>query len=96
MLDEMNGAVMGGFAILVIVIVGIVLFGSFSGVTIKPEVDYFTVSDPTVDRACVLDYLPQDTYLEVDYYNGTTWKSLNNAQYSRTGYTVTVLASAMD
>lgn len=96
MTGEINGAVIGGFAILVVVIVGIVIFGSFSGVTIKPEVDYFSVSDPTVNRACVLDYLPQDEYLEVDYYNGTSWKTLNNAQYSRTGYTVTVLASAMD
>jgi len=94
--DEINGAVIGGFAILVVVIVGIVVFGSFTGVTVKPEVDYFTVYDPNVDRDCVLDYLPQDAYLSVDYYDGSSWKTLTTAQYSRTGYTVTVLAAAMD
>ena len=59
------------------------------------ERETFTVDDVSSDQTCHLDRTPSSVTL-VEYYNGTAWDSLTNADYTVTNNIVTVDASAMD
>lgn len=59
------------------------------------EVESFSVSNPDVAKVCDLDYKPDDTPT-VRYYNGIAWSTLGTGDYTLSGTTLTVKASAMD
>lgn len=59
------------------------------------ESEEFVVDDPSVDKACTLDFYPDNTPT-VTYYNGTTTVTLGAGDYTLVNNVLTVKASAMN
>jgi len=79
-----------------VVLVGIVLMDSLSNASDVNNAESFTVADPSSDKVCSLAYQPEGTPV-VRYYNGTAWSTLTlTTDFTVSGDTVTVKASAMD
>jgi len=87
------GVVIG---ILIIAVVGALLIDSFHEAGFFTEKETFTVDDPTSDASVTLDYTPAGDTFTVQYHNGTALKTLTSSDYTQSGKTVTVKASAMN
>jgi len=82
-----------------VAIVGIVIMfiaGNLHAYGVTDETDSFTVTDPNSEKVCGLQYTPEGVPT-VQYYNGTAWSTLTlTTDFTVSGDTVTVKASAMD
>ena len=81
--------------LLVFVLVGLLIVNSLGDSGVMSSTESFGVSDPTVARVCNLVYTPYGS-VTVEYYNGASWTTLSSSDYTVSGKTVTVKASAMD
>ena len=59
------------------------------------DYENFIVDDPSVNKNCGLDHTP-NIIVSVQYHNGTGWKTLSSGDYTVSGKTITVKASAMN
>ena len=97
MLDENMPTIVMSIVV-VLIMLGI---GTFAFLVVTSEIGYqttqtesFDVADPTVDKECELEYIP-DTITLVQQYNGYEWLTVTSAHYSVSGQTVTISASGM-
>ena len=82
-------------AIFFVVIVGIVTIDA-TDTAVDGGMDTFTVTDVTVNRDCTMDDDLDDESVIVEYNDGTGYTTLTETtDYTISGDTVTVLASAM-
>lgn len=73
----------------------VIIAGEFHEVGSTDKTESFTVSNPSVQKTCTLEYNPMDDPT-ITYYNGTAWKTLTSSDYTITNNILTVKASAMD
>lgn len=99
-MDDSNNHII--FVLLFIMFVAIVsmvvlyIAGDLHAFGSSSDTETFSVSDPSSNKVCTLDYAPDGSPV-VQYYNGTSWKTLTETtHYTISGKTVTVKASAMD
>jgi hypothetical protein len=83
-------------AIGIMTVVGIHLVDSFGIASDVSNTESYGVSDPNTDKTCILEYDAVSGTETVQYYNGTSWKTLASGDYTLSGDTLVVSDSAMD
>jgi hypothetical protein len=83
------------FGMIFFAVIGILLVFYISDSGTEDVVEDYIVTDPSLDKSCDLKNPPDEVH-SVMYYNGTAWTTLTAADYTLSGSTLTVKASAMD
>lgn len=94
-----NAKLMVGLVITigVMALVGVIVLDSLDQASegTASSIETFNVGNSSVNKTITLDYTPEGDTFTVRYHNGTAWKTIPATDYTLSGKTLTVNATAM-